>query len=203
MRPNPRPPRSPRSIDAGRQAAPAPTAWNGGVKFFHWLIALLILIQFTLGWLAVSWRLSPTKLDLFVWHKSIGVVVLALVLLRLAWRLAAPAAPALPPHMPAWERIAAHASHVLLYGLMLALPLSGWVIQSTSGMPFRIFRRWPLPAIAAADKAASDLAATVHLSLGIALAALLAVHIGAALRHHFIQRDEVLTRMLPARRGLS
>ncbi|VTU19431.1 hypothetical protein H6CHR_01181 [Variovorax sp. PBL-H6] len=194
MRPKPRP------VDARRQAGPAPAAWSGGIKFFHWLIGLLILVQFALGWLAVSWRLSPTKLDLFVWHKSIGVLVLALVLLRLAWRLAAPAAPALPAHMPAWERTAARASHVLLYGLMLALPLSGWVIQSTSGMPFRIFRQWPLPAIAAADKAASDLAAIVHLSLGIALAALLAVHIGAALRHHFILRDEVLMRMLPARR---
>jgi cytochrome b561 len=204
MRPNPssprfpRSPRSPRSVDAGPQAAPPPATWNGGVKFFHWVIALLILVQFALGWLAASWRLSPAKLDLFVWHKSIGVLVLALVLLRLAWRLAAPAAPALPAHMPAWERTAARASHVLLYGLMLALPLSGWVIQSTSGMPFRIFRQWPLPAIAAADKAASDLAAMVHFSLGMALAALLAVHVGAALRHHFVQRDEVLKRMLPA-----
>lgn len=192
MRPNPR------SVDAGRQAGPAPGAWNGGVKFFHWLVALLILVQFALGWLAVSWRVSPLKLDLFVWHKSIGVLVLALVLLRLAWRLGAPAAPGLPAHMPAWERIAARASHVLLYGLLLALPLSGWVVQSTSGMPFRVFRQWPLPAIAATDKAVSDLAALVHLCLGIALAVLLLVHIGAALRHHFVLRDEVLTRMLPA-----
>src|SRR5689334_13252689 len=111
MRPKPRP------FDAGRQTGPAPAAWNGGVKFFHWLIALLILVQFALGWLAVSWRLSPVKLDLFVWHKSMGMLVLALVLLRLAWRLAAPAAPALPAHMPVWERIAARASHALLYGL--------------------------------------------------------------------------------------
>ena len=77
----------PISIDASRRAEPAPAAWNGGVKFFHWLIALLILVQFALGWLAVGWRLSPTKLDLFVWHKSIGVLMLVLVLLRLAWRL--------------------------------------------------------------------------------------------------------------------
>ncbi|VTU23587.1 hypothetical protein H4CHR_01219 [Variovorax sp. PBS-H4] len=194
MRPKPTP------VHARPQASPAPAAWNGGVKFFHWLLALLIFVQFTLGWLAVSWRLSPAKLDLFVWHKSIGVLVLALGLLRLAWRLASPAAPTLPPHMPPWERTAARASHALLYGLMLALPLSGWLIQSTSGMPFRIFRQWPLPAIAAADKAASELAEVVHLSLGIALAALLVVHIGAALRHHFIQHDEVMMRMLPARR---
>ena len=193
----------PSSIDAGRRAEPAPASWNGGVKFFHWLIALLILVQFALGWLAVSWRLSPAKLDLFVWHKSIGVLVLALVLLRLAWRLLAPPAPALPAHMPPWERAAAHASHVLLYVLMLALPLSGWVVQSSSGMPFRIFRQWPLPVIQAPDKALSDLAALVHLSLGIALATLLVVHIGAALRHHFIQRDEVLRRMLPTRRHVS
>lgn len=173
-------------------------AWNGVAKFLHWLVALLIFTQFALGWLAATWRLSPTKLDLFVWHKSIGMLILILVVLRLAWRLATPAPP-LPAGMPAWERAAAHTSHVLLYIVTLAMPLSGWVIQSASGVPFKIFRRIPLPSITAADKHAADVASLVHFSLGVLLASILLLHIGAALRHHFIQRDNVLIRMLPAR----
>ena len=173
-------------------------SWNGVVKFLHWLVALLIFTQFALGWLAATWRLSPTKLDLFVWHKSIGMVVLALVVLRLVWRLATPAPP-LPAAMPAWQRAAARTSHVLLYIVMLGMPLTGWVINSASGVPFKIFWRIPLPSITAADKHVADIASLVHFSLGVLLALLLLVHIGAALRHHFIQRDNVLIRMLPAR----
>ena len=173
-------------------------AWSAAAKSFHWGVAALILLQFVLGWLAASWRLSPTKLDLFVWHKSLGMLILALVVLRLLNRLAA-RAPALPPGMPAWERAAAHASHALLYGLMLALPLSGWIVSDAAGVPFRIFWRLPLPAIVAPDRQTAELAAAVHFALGIALVALLVLHIGAALRHHFAKRDDVLTRMLPAR----
>lgn len=182
-----------------RPSSPSPAlAWNAAAKSFHWGIAALILLQFVLGWLAASWRLSPTKLDLFVWHKSIGMLILALVVLRLLNRLAT-RAPALPAGMPAWERAAAHASHVLLYGLMLALPLSGWIVSAAAGVPFRIFWRLPLPAIVGPDRQTAEFAAAVHFALGVALVALLVLHIGAALRHHFAQRDEVLSRMLPAR----
>ena len=173
-------------------------AWSASAKSFHWGVAALILLQFVLGWLAASWRLSPTKLDLFVWHKSIGMLILVLVVLRLLNRLAT-RAPALPAGMPAWERAAAHASHALLYGLMLALPLSGWIVSAAAGVPFRIFWRMPLPAIVPPDKQTADLAAVVHFSLGIALVALLVLHVGAALRHHFAKRDDVLSRMLPTR----
>ncbi len=173
-------------------------SWNGIVKFLHWLIALLIFTQFALGWLAATWRLSPTKLNLFVWHKSIGILVLALVVFRLLWRLAT-SAPPLPVSMPAWERAVARASHVLLYVVMFAMPLTGWVINSASGVPFKIFWWIPLPSIIAVDRHVAHVAAQVHSSLGILLAVILVVHIGAALRHHFIQRDNVLIRMLPLR----
>ncbi|MBO9512782.1 MAG: cytochrome b [Variovorax sp.] len=175
--------------------------WSAVARFLHWLVALLIAVQFVLGWLAVSWHLSPTKLNLFVWHKSTGMLVLALVLVRLAWR-ATHRVPALPLRMRRWERIAAGASHGLLYVAMLALPLSGWVINSASGVPFRIYWRIPLPSIAAPDKHLADLASAVHLALGIALLVLLLVHVAAALRHHYIQRDDVLARMLPWRSPL-
>lgn len=178
------------------RSASSPAAWSAGIKFFHWLVAALILVQFVLGWLAASWQLSPTKLSLFVWHKSIGMLVLALVTVRLGCRLAT-RAPALAPDMPGWERVAAHASHVLLYVLMVVMPVSGWVVSSASGVPFKVFRHWPLPAIVAADKHTAELAALVHFLLGMAFAALLVVHIAAALRHHFVKRDGVLIRMLP------
>ncbi|VTU28039.1 cytochrome b [Variovorax sp. PBL-E5] len=176
----------------------ADAPWGAVAKCFHWLVAALIFVQFALGWLAASWRLSPTKLDLFIWHKSTGMLILTLVVLRLLWRLVTPT-PALPADTPAWERAAARASHVLLYLLMITMPLSGWVLNAAAGVPFRIFRLIPLPAIVAPDKQTADLAAAVHFSLFVALAALLVLHIGAALRHHFVKHDDVLRRMLPAR----
>jgi cytochrome b561 len=179
-------------------AKPGPGSWNAVAKFLHWLIAVLIFAQFVLGWLATSWHLSPTKLDLFVWHKSTGMLILVLALVRLAWRLSHPA-PALPVNMLGWERAAAHASHALLYVLMIAMPLVGWVISSAAGVPFRIYWRIPLPAIVATDKHIADLASVAHFSLGIALIALLVLHVGAALQHHFVKRDDVLVRMLPTR----
>ncbi|HXJ54656.1 MAG TPA: cytochrome b [Burkholderiales bacterium] len=171
-------------------------SWGTPAKFFHWTVAVLILVQIALGFTAAAWRLSPMKLELFVWHKSTGVLILVLMLARLAWRLGNPS-PALPANTPPWERTAAHASHALLYGLALALPLSGWVINSAAGVPFSVFWLVPLPSIVAPDERLEELAKLAHLSLLIALCLVLAVHIGAALRHHFIKRDSVLLRMLP------
>jgi cytochrome b561 len=173
------------------------TSWGAPARFLHWLVAALIFIQFALGWLAVGWRLSPTKLDLFVWHKSTGMLILVLVLMRLLWRLANPT-PALPVDTPVWERAAAHMSHGLLYVMMITMPLSGWIIQSAAGVPFRIFWRIHLPALVSPDKHMAELAAFAHFSLGIAFAALLVLHVGAALRHHFVKHNNVLTRMLAA-----
>jgi cytochrome b561 len=157
---------------------------------------VLILLQFALGWTAASWPLSPLKLNLFVWHKSIGIMVLALVVLRLAWRFTHPA-PSLPPDTPAWERRAAHASHFLLYATMIAMPLTGWAISSASGIPFRVFWWIPLPDIVASDKQTAEIAASAHFWTFVALAALLVAHAGAALRHHYVKRNDVLLRMLP------
>jgi cytochrome b561 len=175
------------------------SSWGAPARFLHWLVAALIFIQFALGWLAVGWRLSPMKLNLFVWHKSTGVVILAIVLLRLLWRLANPT-PTLPADTPAWERAAAHMSHGLLYVMMIAMPLTGWIVQSAAGVPFRIFWRIPLPALVSPDKHMEELAALAHFSLGITFTALLVLHVSAALRHHFVKRNNVLTRMLRARR---
>jgi cytochrome b561 len=165
-------------------------------KFLHWIMAALILAQIALGLTAAGWHLSPTKLNLFFWHKSIGMLILALVLLRLLWRLANPT-PAPPIDTPKWEQAAARIGHALLYLLMIALPLSGWVVNSAANVPFRIFRLIPLPAIVEPDKHIADIAALIHSGLVVAMVLLLIAHAGAALRHHFAKRNNVLARMLP------
>jgi cytochrome b561 len=172
-------------------------AWGAPAKLLHWAVALLIVLQIGLGFAAVLWRLSPLKLELFVWHKSVGLLILVLMLARLAWRLAN-RTPALPPQTPAWERHAAHASHGLLYALAIALPLSGWVINSAAAVPFSVFWLFPLPPIVAPDEGVEALAKLTHFWLLVALCVVLAVHIGAALRHHLVKHDDVLLRMLPA-----
>lgn len=173
-------------------------SWGAPAKLLHWAIAALILVQIALGWAAVSWRLSPTKLDLFVWHKSTGMLILLLMIVRVAWRWANPT-PELPAEMPMIERHAAQVSHALLYLLVLFLPISGWIVNSAANVPFRVFWLIPLPAIVAPDKAMADAAARLHFVLFVVLSLLLAVHIGAALRHHLLKHDEVLVRMLPGR----
>jgi len=170
-------------------------SWGAPAKLFHWLMAALILAQIALGVMAASWRVSPAKLELFFWHKSTGMLILALVALRLLWRLANPT-PALPSGMAAWERAAARLSQLLLYALMIALPVTGWIVNSASNVPFRIFWLIPLPAIVAPDEPTADLVAWVHGGLAALLALVLVAHIGAALRHHFVKRNTVLERML-------
>jgi cytochrome b561 len=128
------------------------------------------------------------------------MLVLLLVIVRLAWR-ALNVTPSLPADTPPRERIAARLGHGLLYALLLLMPLTGWIINSAANVPFRIFWQVPLPAIVSPDKALADAVARVHLVLFVLLALLLALHVGAALRHHFIKRNDVLTRMLPGRGG--
>jgi cytochrome b561 len=99
--------------------------------------------------------------------------------------------------MAAWERAAARLSHLLLYVLMIAMPVTGWIVNSASNVPLRIFWLIPLPAIVAPDELTADLAAGVHGGLAALLALVLVAHIAAALRHHFVKRNTVLERMLP------
>ena len=174
----------------------ASNSWGAPAKLFHWVMAALILAQIALGLMAANWRLSPTKIELFFWHKSTGMLILAFVGLRILWRLANPT-PGLPADMAGWERAAARLSHLLLYALMIALPVTGWIVNSASNVPFRIFWLIPLPAIVAPDEPTADLVAWVHGGLAALLALVLVAHIGAALRHHFVKRDTVLGRMLP------
>ncbi|MBT0960069.1 cytochrome b [Denitromonas iodatirespirans] len=162
----------------------------------HWLIALGILAAFSLGLYMTELNLSPTKLKLYSWHKWAGVSLFVLILVRLGWRLTHPA-PALPDSMPTLLRLAANVSHWLLYALMLAIPLSGWLMSSAKGFQTVWFGVLPLPDLLAKDAALGDQLKEVHEFLNYTLLALVVLHTAAALKHHFIDRDTVLSRMLP------
>lgn len=162
----------------------------------HWLMALLILAALPLGLTMTELDLSPTKLKLYAWHKWLGVTVFGLAVLRLVWRTTHPAPP-LSAAIPAWQRGAAHALHWALYALMLVIPLSGWLMSSAKGFQTVYLGVLPLPDLLAKDEAVGDLLQQVHRWLNYAMAALLVVHVAAALRHHLVERDDVLARMLP------
>ena len=162
----------------------------------HWLVAVLILANLALGLYTVDLPLSPAKLRNFSFHKWIGVTVFLLAAARLAWRLAHPAPP-LPAGMPPWERRAAHVTHVLLYVLFFAAPLTGWLFSSASGFQTVYLGVVPIPDLLAKDKALADALKLAHKSINFTMAGVIAFHAAAALKHHFVDRDDVLRRMLP------
>lgn len=170
--------------------------WGVISRWLHWSVAALIFALIAIGWLARLSPLSPEKITLFYWHKSLGMLVLALVLVRIGWR-AGNHPPALPQGLARWEEPLARATHVLLYLVILAMPISGWLINSAAGIPFKIFWTIPLPAIAPVSARLEGSFELAHLVIFWVLAALLLGHVGAALRHHFLLRNTVLLRMLP------
>ena len=182
-----------RGIVVRHRTAPG---YGGVAKSLHWFMALLLLGMLALGLYMHDLPLSPDKLELFSWHKWGGVTLFLLVLVRLAWRLAH-RPPPLPLAMPPAQAFAAHAGHALLYVLMLAIPLSGWLMSSAKGFQTVWFGILPIPDLLERDKALGALLTQVHEMLNVAFMVLLAVHIGAALKHHFIDRDDILQRMLP------
>ena len=162
----------------------------------HWAVAALIFVTFPLGVYMHDLPLSPHKLRLFSYHKWIGVSIFLLAVLRVLWR-STHRPPPLPVTMPRWERLAANAVHFLLYALIFAVPLSGWLMSSAKGVQTVWFGVLPLPDLLAKNKELGDLLKEVHESLNFAMFGLVLAHTGAALKHHFIERDEILARMIP------
>jgi cytochrome b561 len=162
----------------------------------HWASALLIVAAFGIGLYAVGLAVSPQKLKLYSWHKWIGVTIFLLAVARLAWRAWRPAPP-LPPAMRPWERGLAHGTHGLLYALLLAIPLTGWLMSSAAGFPVVVFGLVPLPDLVGKDKALFESLKLVHYVLNKSLLVLVGLHVAAALKHHLRDRDDVLARMLP------
>ena len=158
----------------------------------HWTIAILIVANLLVGLFhdaMKGWPVMPV-------HKSIGLTVLALSLFRLIWRITHPAPP-LPNHMSRLEAGLAHGLHWLLYGFMIVMPLSGWIMSSAGDRPLNWFWMFDVPKFAVAKgDAITGLSRGAHTVLGYTMAVLVLGHIGAALRHHFILKDRILNRML-------
>ena len=163
----------------------------------HWLIALLIIGTFGMGLVMTDIPgITPTKLKYYSWHKWSGVTVLAVVALRLLWSLAN-RAPAYPASMPRWEKSAARSLHALLYVLMFAVPLSGYFYTLAAGVPVVYFKLIPLPVLIAPNPALKPVLKELHYWLTMTMAGAVGLHIVAALKHVFIDRDGVMKRMLP------
>ncbi len=185
----------------------SPSTYTRIAIVLHWLIALLIIGQIIGGWSMthVIEEGSATQFELYQLHKSFGISILLLSLARVGWRLTHPA-PALPHSMAVWERRAARATHVLFYAFMIGVPIGGWLMVSASpyadSVPTYLFGLipWPhLPFFSGVDDRAAitEILSEIHEIFAFAIGGLLILHVGAALKHHFVNRDDVLARMAP------
>lgn len=170
--------------------------WGLVARTLHWTIALAVIGLVLLGLVMQELPNSPNKVQLYALHKSVGLSVLGLLVLRLVWRLVDPRPP-YPAAMPRWQRALARVTHGLLYLLLLAMPLSGWLYNSAANFPLRWFGLFKVPPLTAANPELKPLALAAHEWGFYLLAALLALHVGAALKHHYLDRDRTLVAMLP------
>ena len=187
---------------AANLVALAPSRYSNVAIVLHWLLALVVLCIFAVGAYMSDLPVSPLKLKLYNYHKWAGITFLALSLLRLLWRLThrPPALPAsIELAMPNWQSKAYHATHYALYALFFAVPLLGWAYSSAAGFPVVLFGVLPLPDFMAVDKEFAKSIKEVHGIAAFSLIALAALHIAAAIKHHFFDKDGLINRMLPDR----
>lgn len=186
-----------------RPFAAAPTRYSATAIALHWLLALMLIGLFGVGVYMADLPVSPQRLKLYNWHKWAGITVLTLSLLRLLWRLShrPPALPeALLQTMPGWQRLAHHGTHLAMYVLFFAVPLTGWAYSSASGFRVMLFGRFPLPDFMPISQVLADNLQLGHRVLAMSLALLVLVHVAAALKHQWVDRDGLLARMLPVQR---
>lgn len=164
-------------------------------KIFHWSIVALMALQYPIGWLMPDLHRGMQPGAGMTFHVSIGIVILALTALRLAWRLTHPVAP--ESSLPPWQRLSSEAVHWLLYALVLATTITGWLFASFRGWSVSFFYLVPLPMLASDNAAAGRTIDGLHQAMEWALLITIAVHVAAALAHIFIYRDRVMKRMLP------
>ena len=173
--------------------------WGPVSQLLHWTVVLLVTALAVLGLLMVDLPNTPQKIKLYALHKSLGLTVLALMAIRLAWRVYA-GAPQPVAGTPRWQERAARLTHGALYALLFVQPLTGWLFNSAAGFPLQWFGVVNLPRIAAKDPELRDLAGSLHEGGFWLLLALVVAHAGAAFHHHLCQHDATLKRMLPRRR---
>jgi cytochrome b561 len=170
--------------------------WGSLSIGLHWLTLILILGLATAGLLMTDMPNGPLKIQVYTLHKSFGLSALALTVIRVLWRLFS-TTPAVLNNTPTWQAWAAKATHVTLYILLFAMPISGWLYNSAAGFPLKYFGLFKLPKLSAYDPQLKELAGNAHETFFYILALLMLVHAGAALKHHYIDKDNTLTRMLP------
>jgi cytochrome b561 len=180
--------------------ASTPTRYSAVAQTFHWIIAALIVTQFTLAWMADDLPLGAHKLGLLARHKSFGMTILMLAVLRLSWRLFN-RPPELPDGMSNIERLLAKLTHVAFYVLLFAMPLTGWLMSSAKNYSVSWFGLFTWPNLIGKNEHNFDLLRSTHETLSWALFVLAILHILAALKHHFWNKDDVLVRMLPFKKS--
>ena len=178
---------------------PEPLRYTHTAIALHWLLGVAILVSLGVGLTMTELPISPLRLRLYNWHKWAGITILTLSAMRLLWRLTHRPPPDVP--MPRWQQRAAHATHALLYVLFFAVPLAGWAYSSAAGFPVVWFGVLPLPDLVAPDKPLAASLKLVHRLLAYSLGGLVMLHIGAGLKHQLLDRDGLLMRMWPLRRG--
>jgi cytochrome b561 len=170
------------------------TRYSGIAILLHWVMAILILITWSIAIAVSDLPLSPTRISGLSWHKWLGTTIFFLVLIRILWRLTHPV-PALKIAMPAWQEKAMELTHLVLYLLMLAIPVVGWLMSSAKGYTVNYFGLFELPDLVSQDKALGHQLKEVHEFLANGLIALVSLHVLAALKHQFIDKDHLLSRM--------
>ena len=163
----------------------------------HWTVAGLVVIALAVGWVMTDMAISPLKLQVITWHKWVGVTVLALFFVRALWRLTHPVPAPLP--MPAWQRLTASVLHGLLYVMLLVQPLSGWLFSNAVGRPVVYLNLIPLPNLVAKSPPLGAVFRAFHDTGAVVLAIAIGLHVAGALKHHFVDRDDTLRRMMRGR----
>ena len=174
-----------------------PTRYGSVAQTLHWLVVGLLVLQFTLAKIAQHLPLGPDKLGTLARHKSVGITILMLAILRLTWRLFN-SPPPLPP-MPRWQAIASKASHTALYALLFAMPLTGWTMSSASNYPVSWFGLFQLPDLVGPDHDLKEALKDIHGLFFNILATIAGLHVAAALKHQFLDHNGLMFRMLPWR----
>ncbi|WP_372892669.1 cytochrome b [Rhodosalinus sp.] len=173
------------------------TAYATPARLFHWTMAVLLLATIPVGFLMIQEGLGRSLQNtLFIFHKNVGVLILGLAILRLGYRWARPAPP-LPTTLPAWQVRAAGASHAALYGLMIAMPVAGYVRVVAGGFPIEVLDAAGMPPLVPESEALAEAAKTAHHYGAYLITALVGVHVLAALHHGLVRRDGVISRIWP------
>lgn len=169
-------------------------------QLFHWAIVVLVIVQFTLGLQAEGLDASLERLQLMARHKSFGMTIFMLMVLRLGWRFISPP-PSLPDSMAGWERFLARGTHWLLYAILLLMPIAGWITSTAKDLSVSWFGVFTWPDLVGGNRPVAEVAQATHETLALLLLVVVALHVAAALRHHFFKKDSVLLRMLPVRKS--